>query len=68
MAGVDDQPVKRSRAMDVAKLAVVLTCWVVGIVLRLQPMPAKVAGGGLLVIGVLLLAYWARRRPSRRVS
>ena len=57
------------RALDVVKLAIVAACWIVGLVLRFQPMPARVVGGGLLIAGTLLLAFWAHReRLARRAK
>lgn len=64
MPGVDEPPAHRSRIPDLLKVAVVLAVWAAGIVLRFQPRPASFVGGGLLIAGVFLLAYWARRRRS----
>jgi hypothetical protein len=44
----------------ILQLVVVLAVAVAGAILRFQPMPARAAGGGLLIVAFLLLAYWAR--------
>lgn len=55
--------------MEIVKLIVVVVTIGVGIFLRFQPMPERVVGGGMIAIGVLLLAVWGRaaargKRPS----
>ena len=52
--------------MQAFQAVIVLACWAVGIVLRLQPMPARAVGGGLLIVGFLLLAYWVQRSRYAR--
>ena len=58
-----DKPRMKIRAGDVIRLAVVIGCVVGGIILRFQPMPTSILGGGLIVLGVVLLAYWAKQPP-----
>ncbi|HTR49324.1 MAG TPA: hypothetical protein VMJ10_01375 [Kofleriaceae bacterium] len=55
------------KVIEVIQVATVLACWTAGIILRFQPMPARAVGGGLLIAGFLLLAYWVQRsRYARR--
>jgi predicted MFS family arabinose efflux permease len=56
----------RVRVVEVVQVAIVLACWIAGAVLRFQPMPARAVGGGLLIAGFVLLAWWARRERARR--
>jgi len=55
-----------TRVVQAFQAVIVLACWAVGIVLRLQPMPARAVGGGLLIVGFLLLAYWVQRSRYAR--
>ncbi len=55
---------------DVVRVAVIGGCIIGGIVLRLQSGlnwlgdgTAPILGGGLIVIGIVLFAYWAKRPP-----
>jgi hypothetical protein len=50
---------------DLLKLVVVLALIITGIVLRLRPMPARVAGAGPLIVGVLLFVFWGKRAVDR---
>jgi len=55
------------KVVQVIQVAIVLALGTAGIILRFQPMPARAAGGGLLIVGFLLLAYWVQRsRYARR--
>jgi len=55
------------RIVQAFQVATVLACWIAGIILRFQPMPERVVGGGLLIAGFLLLAFWVQRsRYARR--
>jgi drug/metabolite transporter (DMT)-like permease len=55
-------PFRRPTLLELVQLAIVLACWVVGVVLRFEPEPYSYLGGGLILLGVLLLAVFARRR------
>ncbi|HEU4615434.1 MAG TPA: hypothetical protein VFS15_25240 [Kofleriaceae bacterium] len=56
-----DKPAPRTiRPGEVVKIVIVLGSWIGGLVLRLRPAPASYVGGGLLIVGCVLLAYWAR--------
>jgi hypothetical protein len=52
-------------AFDIGKIVVVVALIVLGIVLRLRPMPERVVGGGLIAVGVFLLAVWGKRATHR---
>jgi hypothetical protein len=54
------------RLVEVAQVAIVLACWIAGAILRFCPMPARALGGGLLVLGFFLLAWWFQRSRNRR--
>lgn len=53
--------------LDIVKLVVIVGLIVVGIVLRLRPMPARVAGAGPMILGVVLFVYWGKRATNRAV-
>jgi hypothetical protein len=54
------------RLVEVAQVAIVLACWIAGAILRFSPMPARAVGGGLLLVGFFLLAWWVQRSRNRR--
>jgi drug/metabolite transporter (DMT)-like permease len=55
-------PFRRPTFIELVQIAIVLACWIGGIVLRFQPQPYALVGGGLILLGVLLLAVFAKRR------
>lgn len=56
-----------SLTVQIIQIVVVAVTLVGGIMLRFQPMPYRVLGGGLIAIAVLLLVIWGKRaaRPQR---
>ena len=63
---VQDKPaLRRFRTRELVQVAIVLAAWTAGIVLRFRAAPASYLGGGLLILGCVLLAYWAKTSAKR---
>lgn len=52
--------------LDITKVVIIVALMIVGIVLRFEPMPTKMAGAAFIFLSVLLLVIWGKRFDRRR--
>ncbi|MDB4958769.1 MAG: hypothetical protein JWO36_6338 [Myxococcales bacterium] len=57
----------RDLPLDLVKIGVIVALIVIGIIMRLSPMPARVAGAGPLMLGVVLLVVWGKQASRRAI-